>query len=83
MLFSEGLTELADRFSKKIDDGDFLAKAKLKFNLAYQEVGKSWNWIPLLRYGSIVAIPIYKTGSASITTGSYTVTLTGGASADA
>ena len=73
MLFINGLSELASRFSKTITDAEFKALAKKKFNLGYREIGKSWEWNSLKRYGSIISQPQVAT-QATVTTNSYVVT---------
>lgn len=76
MQFSEAVAEEARRFSKTTDDKKFVALAKPLINLAYLDVGKSWEWPQLLTAGSILAIPIV-TGSVGIASGSQTVQITG------
>ena len=76
MLYIDGLTELASRYSKTITDADFKNLAKKKLNLGYREVAKSWDWSSLKRYGSLIAVPNV-TGTATVTTDSYSVSIAG------
>src|SRR3990167_1675017 len=79
MTFSEAIKKIAHRYQKitagKINS-DFIDLAKSEVNNAYLDVGKSWRWPHLETYGSIVGEPIV-TGSATITNGSQTVTISG------
>lgn len=76
MKFSEAIAEQARRFTKSLDDTEFVSLAKPLINLAYLDVGKSWEWPQLLTSGSILAIPVI-TGTATIATDSRTVVVAG------
>lgn len=76
MILEKALQELADRQKNKARNKEFNDLATRKFNLAYFEVGKSWDWPSLETYGSITVIPLVET-TATLTLGSYTVSIAG------
>lgn len=78
MDLKEALAIQAGRFNKKSGDTDFTDIATPLINLGYLDVGKSWPWTQLKTDGSILAIPIYSTGTAALVLGSFTVTIAGG-----
>ena len=80
MRLSEARNEVARRFNKFPPDKPFTDLADPIVNLSYLEVGKSWDWPELDTYGSLVSIPVVE-GSVAVTTGSYTVTISGAESA--
>lgn len=76
MKFSEATAEEARRFQSASDNEKFLAVAKPLVNLAYLDVGKSWEWPQLLTTGSVLAIPKV-TGTCAIVQDQQTVQVTG------
>jgi len=82
MYFAEAIAEIARRFGKVADDKDFKSIAGPLVSLAYLDVGKSWDWVHLKAVGSILAIPIYDTGTAAWTQDTNTVTLSAAATID-
>ena len=73
MTLQEALTELAKRFTKTYND-EFRALGLPFLNDSYLEVGKSWDWVELDTYASIIAVPVVE-GTVTLTAGSYTVTV--------
>lgn len=76
MKLSEALAEETRRFSQKSDDAKFIALATPLINLAYLDVGKSWDWPQLLTSGSVLGIPVV-TGICAITNSAQTLQIAG------
>lgn len=83
MLFSEAIQELPIETGKSKTDSEVLEKVKASLNFSKIEVSKSYHWKELERPSELLVLPYYKTGSATITQESRTVTLTGGATVSA
>jgi hypothetical protein len=76
MLYGQLIDELIERMGLNEDDADRRAVAGRKINNAYKEIANNTNvdWKQLEKYGEIVTVPNYTTGTCTITNGSRTVT---------
>lgn len=76
MLYGEFIDELIARVGETNADRNIFGR---KINASYKEVANIAyvNWEPLKRYGEIVTVPNYTTGTCTITAASRTVTFSG------
>ena len=76
MFYGKLIDELVSRLKLNPDTSNIRAIAGTKINNAYKEIGNITpvNWPELERYGEIITVPNYATGTVSITQNSRTVT---------